>query len=98
MDLNLNLRDGQDETPLSLALWTDQFDIAQRLLRAGADIECIDREEPGMLYVAILREKPRAALFLLENGANYKKRSAVCLLLVLFVGFHLMVLTQDPSE
>ena len=45
--LNVNLRDGQDETPLSLALWTDQFDIAHQLLRVGADIECVDRDEPG---------------------------------------------------
>ncbi len=35
----------------------------------------MDREEPGLLYVAILREKAASALFLLENGADYKKRS-----------------------
>ena len=72
--LNVNLRDGYKDSPLSLALWTDQFDIAKQLLAAGADHQAVDTEEPGLLYVAILREKPQAALFLLENGANYKQR------------------------
>lgn len=72
--LNLNLEDGHNETPLSLSMWTEQFATAQQLLTAGADIECVDREEPGLLYVAILREMSAAAMFLLENGADYKKR------------------------
>lgn len=72
--LNLNVEDGHNETPLSLALWTEQFSIAQQLIKSGADIECMDREEPGLLYVAIFRELPLAAMFLLENGADYKKR------------------------
>lgn len=72
--LNLDVQDGHDETPLSLSLWTKQFSIAQQLLKAGADIECVDREEPGLLYVTILRERATAAMFLLENGAEYKKR------------------------
>lgn len=71
------MHDGQDETPLSLSLWTQQFEIALRLLKAGSDIESKDREEPGLLYAAILREKPMAATFLLENGADYKKRQVV---------------------
>jgi ankyrin repeat protein len=72
--LNLNVEDGDNETALSLALWTEHFSIAQQLIKSGADIECVDREEPGLLYVAILREMPMAAMFLLENGADYKKR------------------------
>lgn len=70
----MKLRDGHGESPLSLALWTDQFDIAKQLVAAGADHQAVDTEEPGLLYVAILREKPQAALFLLENGASYKER------------------------
>lgn len=73
--LNLNVEDGSNETPLSLALWTQQFAIAEQLIKSGADIECVDREEPGLLYVAILREVSQAAMFLLENGADYKKRT-----------------------
>lgn len=72
--LNVNLSDGHMESPLSLALWTDQFDIAKQLLAAGADHQAVDTEEPSLLYVAVVREKPQAALFLLENGASYKQR------------------------
>lgn len=72
--------DGLGETSLGLALWTEQFDIAQRLLQMGAELEVGgkgqgDRGEPGLLYIAIIREKPRACLFLLEHGADFKSRS-----------------------
>ena len=72
--LNVNLKDGNEETPLSLSLWTDQFEVASQLLKQGADIECCDGEETGLLYVSIMREKADAALFLLDNGADFKKR------------------------
>ena len=73
--LNLTLRDGNDETPLSLALWTGQFEVALKLLDNGADIEC-PRNSDGMplLYQAIVREQCNACLFLLNHGANFKKR------------------------
>lgn len=73
--LNINLRDGLEETPLSLALWTNQFLVAQELMDAGADIESIDSDSPSMLYVAIVREKAKAARYLLDNGADFKKRT-----------------------
>ena len=74
--LNIDLADGSCETPLSLALWTGQFEIGLKLLDAGADIECKEQMANGMtlLYQSIVREKPNAALFLLNNGADYKKR------------------------
>ena len=75
--LNVNLKDGDKETPLSLSLWTDQFDVASQLLKQGADIECSNDEETGLLYVSIMREKADAALFLLESGADFKKRCAL---------------------
>ena len=60
---------------MGLALWTDQFDIASKLLENGADVECMDTKEPGLFYLAIMREKAKACLFLLEHGADFKKRS-----------------------
>ena len=33
--LNLDLRDGTEETAIGLALWTGQFDVARELLEAG---------------------------------------------------------------
>ena len=70
----MNLQDGVGESALGLALWSDQFEVAQRLLEVGADIEKTDSEDPGLLYVAVLREKQHACLFLLKNGADFKKR------------------------
>ena len=35
----MNLSDGHSETPLGLALWTEQFDVARRLLDNGAAME-----------------------------------------------------------
>ena len=73
--LNLNVLDGLGETPLGLALWTEQFDTALRLLQMGAELESgKEGEEPGLLYVAIVREKPQACLFLLDHGAAFKTR------------------------
>ena len=40
--LNVNLYDGRGETPLGLALWTEQFDVARQLLDAGAWGSCVD--------------------------------------------------------
>lgn len=75
----MNLRDGSEESPLGLALWTDQFDIAQQLIDIGADIESKYSDSPGMLYMAIVREKAKAARYLLDNGANFKKRFVIVL-------------------
>ena len=82
--LDLNVRDGLEETALGLAIWTEQFDTAERLLQMGAELEAGGgREEeeegerggePGLLYVAIVREKQRACLFLLDHGADFKTR------------------------
>ena len=73
--LNVGLKDGGDETPLSLALWTGQLNIALKILDSGADIEC-QRERDGMtlLYQAIVREQSNSCLFLLDHGANFRKR------------------------
>ena len=83
--LDLNVVDGLRETALGLALWTEHFDIALRLLQMGAELEMGGKgreeeegegrgREPGLLYVAIIRERPRACLFLLDHGADFKTR------------------------
>lgn len=73
--LNVGLKDGGNETPLSLALWTNQLDIALHLLDCGADIECQrDIDNMTLLYLSIVREQTAACLFLLDHGANFRKR------------------------
>lgn len=68
--------DGFSETPLSLSLWTGQFETALKFINAGADVEYsgIGEDNMSLLFQAIVREIPSAALFLLNNGANFKKR------------------------
>ena len=121
--LNLDLRDGTEETAIGLALWTGQFDVARELLEAGklhknprrifnllykllhvpfcglkvlncvyinvytksiehfvivgADIEAPNSQQQTLLYLAVIREQPKACLFLIESGADYRKKS-VC--------------------
>lgn len=75
ISLNVGLKDGTEETPLSLALWTNQMEIALKLLDCGADIECQrEKDDMSLLYLAIVREVPSACLFLLDHGANFKQR------------------------
>ena len=74
IELNIGLSDGAEETPLSLALWTNQLEVALKLIDSGADLECPRRDGNTLLYYAIVREQASACLFLLNHGANYKKR------------------------
>lgn len=78
MSLDLSIKDGTGDTSFALSLWTGQFEVALNLLDSGADIEC-EREDGGsLLYTAIIRELPTAALFLLNHDANFKKRYKQC--------------------
>lgn len=69
----LNLKDKDGETPLSLAIkapLNKGREIVTALIKAGADIN--QRNEKGLmlLHQAILREDSSTAIFLLENGAD----------------------------
>lgn len=72
--VDVDIRDGGGESPLGLALWTDQFPVAQQLIDTGAHIEATSANATGLLYLAIVREKAKAARYLLDNGADFKKR------------------------
>ena len=72
--LDVNIKDGEGDTPFSLSLWSGQFEIALKLLDSGADIECEKDDGAGLLWTAIVRELSNAALFLLNHEANFKKR------------------------
>lgn len=67
---NLNVRDEKDQTPLSLAVWIGEYDIALDLLRAGADIECQMSNGLTLLHCCILRNDLTGAMFLLRNSAR----------------------------
>ena len=49
--------------------------MAIKVLDAGADLECISNDTGmNLLYRAIIREQASACLFLLDYGANFKRR------------------------
>lgn len=72
-DLQLNLKDGEHETPLSLAIKAPLKkgrEIVATLIAAGADINQCNEKGLTLLHQAILKEDSATAIFLLENGAD----------------------------
>ena len=51
--------------------------MALKLLDAGADIECCHGDRVSLVYQSLVREQSKAALFLLNNGADFKRRLVV---------------------
>lgn len=69
----LNLKDGEGETPLSLAIKAPLKkgrEIVAALIKAGADINQCNEKGLTLLHQAILKEDSATAIFLLENGAD----------------------------
>ncbi len=60
--------------PLHLAAIHGHVDIAELLLRAGADVDCGDSDESTPLHNAGLNRHPEMLAFLLENGADVNRR------------------------
>ncbi|XP_015790666.1 rabankyrin-5-like [Tetranychus urticae] len=67
---NLNIKDSNDETPLSIAIRLKLLDIAQLLIDEGANVNIKDSTGYTLLHKAIINEDSRGALFLLNHGAD----------------------------
>ncbi|XP_053209790.1 rabankyrin-5-like [Panonychus citri] len=67
---NLNIKDSNDETPLSMAIRLKLLDIAQLLIDEGANVNIKDSTGFTLLHKAIINEDSRGALFLLNHGAD----------------------------
>lgn len=67
---NLNIRDSEDQTVLSLALLTGQHGAAQKLLAGGASINVVNRDGFTLLHQAIMYQETQSAIFLIEKGAD----------------------------
>ncbi|PAA93125.1 hypothetical protein BOX15_Mlig019813g1, partial [Macrostomum lignano] len=67
---DLSVRDSQGNSAFSLALWNGMVDVADQLLRAGACINEANAEGLSLLQQAVLLHSARAALFLIEHGAD----------------------------
>uniref|UniRef100_A0A1B6G1J7 FYVE-type domain-containing protein n=2 Tax=Cuerna arida TaxID=1464854 RepID=A0A1B6G1J7_9HEMI len=67
---NLNLRDSQGNTPLSLALSLGMQNIVADLIQGGADVNTRNGEGLTLLHQAIKKQDVESAIFLLNQGAN----------------------------
>lgn len=65
-----DIKNSNDETPLSIALRLKLLDIAQILIDEGANMNIKDSEGYSMLHRAIMNSDSRGALFLLNHGAD----------------------------
>ncbi|KAF4516889.1 hypothetical protein B566_EDAN011234 [Ephemera danica] len=68
--LDLNAKNSEGHTPLSLALCLGLKHKVPRLIAAGADVNVTDAEGLTLLHRALLKGDSQSALFLLEQGAN----------------------------
>ncbi|XP_066603546.1 rabankyrin-5 [Prorops nasuta] len=75
--VQINLRNGDNETPLSLAMQSSLKgkDIVLALIFAGADINQRNDEGLTLLHQAIVKEDSATAIFLLDNGADMNART-----------------------
>jgi ankyrin repeat protein len=68
--LDLNAKNSDGHTPLSLSLRLGLKHQVPQLIAAGADINVKDAEGLTLLHQALLNGDSETALFLLEQGAN----------------------------
>ena len=68
---NFDVKNSSGESPLCAALRQGKYSIAQLLLRGGANVNAASPDESiKLLHHFLLRHNERAALFLLDNGAD----------------------------
>ena len=69
--VDLNTQDPQSGlTPLSWAIFTGAVEIAEQLIKAGADVNGKNRDEGTSLHEAAFMGRDRIARILLQNGAD----------------------------
>ncbi|XP_065197269.1 rabankyrin-5-like [Sycon ciliatum] len=73
--VDLEIRDGDDESALGVALNCRAYNIAAVLLSAAARVDANTSSGLTLLHKAILRDDTGAASFLLEHGANIDTRT-----------------------
>ncbi|XP_059091061.1 rabankyrin-5-like isoform X1 [Tigriopus californicus] len=67
---NLDLKNSEDQTPLSLALNQGLHDIAMDLLKGGASVNVMSNKGLTLLHNAISQGDSEGAIFLLNHGAD----------------------------
>ena len=81
---NFNIKDSEGQTVLGLALWSNLYEEAGKLLGAGANINEKNTEGLTLLHQAVEKQDMNAALFLIEHQADlmirYKRFYALYIL------------------
>jgi len=68
---NFDVKNSAGESPLCVALRHRKYSIGQLLLRGGTNVNASSPDEAvRLLHYFLLRKDERAALFLLDNGAD----------------------------
>lgn len=67
---------GDGETALMKAVWNGHFDIVKNLVKYGANVNCVNREEEcTALMHAVIRDRNEILEFLLDAGANVNAKT-----------------------
>ena len=66
----MNVMDGDNMTPLTIASMDGEYEIIELLLKCGANVNCQDGEEHTPLYHAKEKQRKNIQQLLLSNGAN----------------------------
>ena len=73
-DKSIDIEERDDwlqRTPLQHAVYAGNLHIVQKLHRAGANINVVDKFGRTALHIAAMRRRLRIAAYLLDNGADY---------------------------
>ena len=72
---DLNIKNSRDQTPLLIALDSEQHSIAQTLIDEGANVNIVNSEGLTLLHQALIKKDMRSAMFLLNYGADIQMRT-----------------------
>ena len=70
LDVNIEARNRNGETPLMLAVQYGRANIVEFLIAQGANVNVEDRKQRTPLHIAAQSRNPRIAKLLLNSGAN----------------------------
>ncbi|KAF3129066.1 hypothetical protein TWF703_009096 [Orbilia oligospora] len=68
--INMEIKDGDGRTPLSLAVASGQAAVVKFLINRGADLEAKDKSNRTPLLLAVVHEREEAIELLIDGGAD----------------------------
>ncbi|KAF3230010.1 hypothetical protein TWF191_000249 [Orbilia oligospora] len=68
--MDMEIKDGDGRTPLSLAVTSGQAAVVKFLIKKGADLEAKDKSNRTPLLLAVVHEREEAIELLIDGGAD----------------------------